>query len=307
MNSERDRQQRQQHGDSGDPVPWTEFRVAAAKAEKSAALYAEHRSTLAPWFGKIDGAAGRYDEKWTASRKAWDDLACRLERIGKVLTQAIGEDARTALDACWDNENPTQPATVPACTETDAVQCDECGAHRDLTELATYQQQAETAKECATTRGAAFTALADLPDSLPAAVKALDGRAGKLDDAMGAPGHDPRRSYVLFRQLTADVDALAAMLDRKADNPSAQYARRLDELFDQLLRTHRTWVCLALVAHELETRRAIDQELKAARATDIVDIVLACAAEQQATSSPSSPPRERTSPPGPPHCDDTTP
>ncbi|MGH3824077.1 MAG: hypothetical protein ACRDRA_14795 [Pseudonocardiaceae bacterium] len=284
--------------DCPDPFePYTDYRVAVSVAKERSDLYAADAAVIDPKYQKLDGAQKRYETAWAAQRAGWEDLKCRLKRIGETLDRTLDDKTRKHLWDCWKKvRDETGPATAPTdCREIDDLSCDDVeellkgGPSAD--DVAKLRWLETLAATCVAQGDTAFDELADFPAGLEARITALKDRVTQLDEGLASPGNDPRRSYVEYLAIQRDVSWLEQRLIT-----AAKYACNLKAAFVALLRTHRTAICIKVAIHAIDKRTEIEAQAKNDKAKNFVDLVLECARDEPAEGYGTAPPEQGEQP-----------
>lgn len=262
--------------DCPDPTgPYVGHQVDVAAAKLASTLYTADAVVVDKFFAALDGAQATYAKAKEGSKAAFVELTARVGRIKDTLEHVLDQQTRDKLTACW-NEVLTETGTTPApdCATIDALNCDKLPG-----EIAQLRAHVVTAAACVAQVDAEFTELADLPKTLGARVTELAGKATALEAEVCGTRTDPERRFVEYLQLQKSFDDLN---DDWID--PVDYGCRLRRTFVTLVRRHTVSICLQVAVHRWDKKKELEEQARAAKAKNVVDLVLECSRRPADTS-----------------------
>ncbi|OLB76571.1 MAG: hypothetical protein AUI14_18260 [Actinobacteria bacterium 13_2_20CM_2_71_6] len=279
----------QPDADCPDPTaPHTKYRVDAAAAQEASTLYTADAASVDPRYQLLHGAQGKYAEAKAAQKDAYEELAQQLDRIKDSLYCSVKEADRNRLAKCWQDllgETKSVEQNLD-CSEVDGLTCDQLPQEIDR-----LRALASQAGACATRADNAFDRLAGLPGTLGPRIKDLGTQATALEQEVCGPRNDPRRSFVKYLRLRHEFDLLK---DDWVD--PARYGCKLKRYFKVLLHRHVITICLKVAVARYDKSQAFEDEAKAAKKDNLIDLVLECATPKPGSGGPAAAPAEPSEP-----------
>ncbi|MEU4689802.1 hypothetical protein [Actinoplanes sp. NPDC023714] len=251
-----------------------QYQLDTAVAKKQSDLYEQDKGVVEQRYKALKAAQDGYAAARKEQAAAWEELVRKRDRIKAALDCKLGESRRTELEHCWskNTSDTLPPEQQEKCDTPDTAYC--AGLPRDVEQLGQrigeITDRAAAAKRCVTFADATYDRLVKLPAELAGAIKKLTGRAVELEQAVCAQsGSDDERNYVLYLQLSDDID----QLDADRAEPTA-YGLKLRYWFAKLIDWREVSFCLQTTIFRYETWQRLRTEALKARRDNLVAVVL---------------------------------